>query len=154
MASLQEYLRRVHAVIASVGWDVIHVLPTHGDDAGFSYTVGLSARRHPEFLIAGSVPRPAKHSILNTIATRTAEQSTRYSHGQRLGGVLSGYDVVIVEAMPSDPQYPVGLRPSVACNLYGDDVRVQQLVWPDPEGRYPWDAGYDTRYLQPVIARP
>ncbi|WP_328463542.1 DUF4262 domain-containing protein [Actinoplanes sp. NBC_00393] len=48
------------------------------------------------------------------------------------------------------------LHPGVAFALYGrDKVRLQQLVWPDQHGRFPWESGYEyPPHTQPLIANP
>ena len=43
-----------------------------------------------------------------------------------------------------------------AVSRYGaDQVRLQQVVWPDPHGRFPWDPGYQyPPQAQPLLGRP
>jgi hypothetical protein len=48
------------------------------------------------------------------------------------------------------------LYPGAAYARYGTDrVRLQQVVWPDRAGRFPWEPGYEhDPQVQPVIGRP
>lgn len=50
---------------------------------------------------------------------------------------LSFYAVTPVVAVP----HPDVHLPTAAA-LYGDEVSAVQLVWADPDGRWPWDPGH------------
>lgn len=153
MSNIDVVLRRQEQIIDRVGWAVMHVLPTDDDPdttTPFAYTVGLSAHDDPELLIAGLPPEVA-HGLLNDLAGRVYDRAERFTHGQRIDDLIAGYDAVLVEGAPIDE-----LLPGVAIARYGrDQVRLQQVVWPDQQGRFPWDAGYDVDpRIQPLIARP
>jgi hypothetical protein len=79
------------------------------------------------------------------------DKAERFTHGQRINDLIAGYDAVLVEGAPID-----ALPPGVAIARYGHhQVRLLQVVWPDPQGRFPWDAGHDVDpHAQPLIARP
>src|SRR5262249_9730899 len=84
-------------------------------------------------------------------AGRVYGQAQRFAHGQRISDLIAGYDAVIVEGpVIEDP------RPGAAIARYGrDQVRLQQVVWPDRQGRFPWEDGYDVDpHAQPLIAHP
>ncbi|PWU60465.1 hypothetical protein DLE60_10950 [Micromonospora globispora] len=92
---------------------------------------------YPELLIAGLDPAKSK-ALLNDLASRVYDRVERFHHGQRIGDLIAGYDAVIVggDATPE-------LHPGTTYGHYGRDrVRLQQIVWPDPQGRFPWDSGY------------
>ena len=62
---------------------------------------------------------------------------------------------------PGDPLHVDGpatehLYPGAAYARYGTDrVRLQQVVWPDRQARFPWDAGYQyPPTVQPLLGRP
>jgi hypothetical protein len=152
MPNIDDFLRRQEEIIDTVGWAVMHVLPTADDPdttTPFAYTVGLTAH-HPELLIAGLPPEVA-HGLLNDLAGRVYDKAERFTHGQRVSDLIAGYDAVLVEGAPID-----ALQPGVAIARYGrDQVRLMQVVWPDPQGRFPWDTGYDfDPHAQPLIAQP
>ena len=51
----------------------------------------------------------------------------------------------------------LGLRaePAPSAKEILDQVRLQQVVWPDPHGRFPWDPGYQyPPQAQPLLGRP
>ncbi|MBC9006800.1 DUF4262 domain-containing protein [Micromonospora aurantiaca (nom. illeg.)] len=150
MRDIDEFLRRQERIIDTMGWAVTYVLPT--DDgtvttAPFAYTVGLTAHDYPELITAGLPPEVA-HSLLNDLARRVYDTAERFTHGQRLSDVIAGYDAIIIDGPPTDE-----LLPGLAISRYGRDrIRLQQMVWPDQQGRFPWDDGYgfDPR-TQPLI---
>jgi hypothetical protein len=151
MAEFDEVLHRQGEHIDRVGWAVTMVLPT-ADDPGvaFAYTVGLTARGFPELVIAG-LPPDIAHALLNDLASRVYDWAARFSHGQRIGDLLVGYDAVIVDGPATEALYP-----GAAYARYGTGrVRLRQVVWPDPRGRFPWEPGYShDGYPQPLIGRP
>jgi len=151
MVEFDELLRRQDEIIDRVGWAVTMVMPTDDDPgAPFAYTVGLTSWGQPELVIAGLDP-VISQALLNDLARRVYDQAARFTHGQRIGDLLEGYDAVIVDGPATDALYP-----GTAYARYGTDrVRLQQVVWPDPQGRFPWDAGYQyPPQVQPLLGRP
>lgn len=141
------YLDQVRAVIAEHGWLVQSVFPEAGDPGPlFAYTVGLTACGRAELLVAGLEPGTAQ-ALLNDAAGRAEP----FTHGQQLTDWIVGYTAVVVEGPHAEP-----LWPGTARALYGASaVRLQQLVWPDPAGRFPWDDDFEPglRDAQPTIGK-
>ncbi len=151
MADFDGLLRRHDEIIDRVGWAVTAVLPTPDDPgAPFAYTVGLTAHARPELIVAGLDPVIAQ-ALLNDLAGRVFDTAARFTHGQRIADLLVGYDTVIVDGPGTE-----ALHPGAALARYGADrVRLQQIVWPDRHGRFPWDTGYEyPPDVQPLIGRP
>jgi hypothetical protein len=152
VADIEGFLRRQERIIDRVGWAVMHVLPTDDDPdttAPFSYTIGLTGHGYPELLIAG-LPCEIAHTLLNDLAGRVYGKAQRFTHGQRVDDLIAGYPAVVVEG-----DLVEHLWPGVAVARYGRDrLRLQQVVWPDPAGRLPWEPGYAyDAQVQPLIAR-
>lgn len=152
MPNIDDFLRRQEQILDTVGWAVMHVLPAADTDTTtpFAYTVGLTAHGYPELLIVGLPPEIA-HDLLNDLAARVYDKAEQFSHGQRISDLIAGHDAVLVEGEPTDD-----LLPGVAIARYGrEQVRLLQVIWPDPQGRFPWHAGYSMDpHVQPQIARP
>jgi hypothetical protein len=153
MPGVQDWLRRQQQIIDDVGWAVTHVVPTDGDPdttIPFAYTVGLTAHGYPELLIAGLPPEVA-HDLLNDLAGRVYDKAEQFGHGQRISDLIAGYDAAIVQG-PATEQ----LNPGAAFARYGkDQIRLQQVVWPDTVGRFPWEPSYAfAPHIQPLLARP
>ncbi len=115
-----------------------------------SPTPSGSPHDYPELLIVGLDPAIAQE-LLNDLAGRVYDRAERFTHGQRVGDLIDGYDAIIVNGARTEQ-----LSPGAAIMRYGQErVRLQQIVWPDPQGRFPWNDGYAyPSQVQPVIGRP
>ena len=151
MADFDGLLRNQDNIIDRVGWAVTAVLPTPEDPGTpFAYTAGLTSHSHPELVIAGLHPLIAQ-ALLGDLADRVVHHGARLRHGQRITDLIDGYDAVIVDGPVTEELYP-----GTAIGRYGaDQVRLQQVVWPDPHTRFPWDPGYQyPPQAQPLLGRP
>jgi hypothetical protein len=104
----------------------------------------------PELVIAGLDPATSQ-ALLNDLAKRVWDRNERFSHGARISDLIAGYDAIIIDGEATDT-----IIPGAANARYGSaQVRLQQVVWPDPHGRFPWDPGYAYEpTLQPLIGKP
>lgn len=151
MDHLDKMLRQQQHHIDTYGWAVTAVLPTdEAPGTGFAYTVGLTGHGHPELVIAGLDPVLAC-VLLNDLAQRVHNGAERFTAGQRISDLLVGHDAVIIEGPATEE-----LHPGTAYARYGRGrVTLQQIVWPDPRGRYPWNPGYAyPPHVQPLLGRP
>lgn len=138
---LNDYHLHLQEIINEHGWAVQSVGP--GDDSvQFSYTVGLTAFGHPEFVMTGAPPRFAQ-SVLNVF-----------------GGAVRDGHVYKPNTMTSDP---TGSEPTVALievidpasqlfiavDIYGQ-IEAIQVIWRDSQLNFPWDEGW----LNPPDAQP
>jgi len=151
MPNIDDVLRRQEQIIDTIGWAVTHVLPTDDDPdttTPFAYTVGLTAYDRPELLTAG-LPPEVVHCLLNDLARRVYDTAERFTHGQRVSDLIADHDAIIIDGPPTHD-----LLPGMAIARYGrHQIRLQQLVWPDQQGRFPWDSGYNFGpHAQPLIA--
>lgn len=152
MPNIDDVLRRQAQIIDTIGWAVTHVVATDdGPDitTPFAYTVGLTAYDYPELLTAGLPPEVA-HCLLNDLARRVYDRAEQFTHGQRVSDLIAGYDAIIIDGSPTHD-----LLPGMAIARYGrHQIRLQQLVWPDQQGRFPWHSGYSLDpQTQPLIAQ-
>ncbi|QIK66540.1 DUF4262 domain-containing protein [Nocardioides sp. HDW12B] len=53
-----------------------------------------------------------------------------------LDGLFRGFPARIIRADPEDAQMNMALR------FFGDEVTALQVLWPDPEGRFPGEPGF------------
>lgn len=138
------YLVSTMAKIDRYGHVIQGVFPTINDPGpGFGYTVGLSAVGLPEIILVG-LPISVMHSLLNEAAGLAKETPLTMSDPDR--NALHPYDQII-------SHYPVYFIPAhtehvgVAQQLY-DNVTAIQLVWPDNQGRFPWDTTFDQSLVE------
>jgi hypothetical protein len=121
--------------IRHVGWHATGVLA----NPPFTYTTGLTETHgHPELVIAG-VDSGMAHPILVT-AVKMIEDGGRFTPGDRPEELITGYPMLVAE-VPAAYREPFSFGVSTA--HYGREVPHLQLMWPDPEGRFPGKAGCD-----------
>lgn len=141
----RRYVEESKRKIKEHGW-LIQAVMSSETSPGWAYTIGLRELDHPELVIANLPPKVA-HGVLNELADRV-------KNGEKLT-VNTFYDHVI-------SNYAVTLSPVEDTNfgnwfnvlewVYGDrDWPVLQVWWPDFEGHFPWQEGYDVRYEQPTV---
>ncbi len=136
--------------IAQYGVHIVHV-PEDDADPSFSFTVGLwHSFEQPEIVVFG-LPEPVAHELLNAIADEVAEDR-KFLPDSRHDGVLVGYPVRFV-AVPKQ-RYDDYLGSAVWA-YEGDEFPCVQLVWPDKQGRWPWESGVRAGFAesQPVLGR-
>jgi hypothetical protein len=144
-----DYLARCMGLIDRFGWMVQGVFPTKNDlladpanSFPFAYTVGLTARRLPELIVAG-LPQDVAMEILNNAASRVVTDGFVLT-GENYDDILEGYACRFV---PTDTA-----RLSVARRLYLNVVAMQ-LLWPDNAARFPGEPGFqaELRPVQPIL---
>jgi hypothetical protein len=143
------FLRQQDALIARYGWAVTMVEPTPTEPCTpFAYTVGLTAHGQPELVIAGLDPLIAQ-ALLGDLAARVLKHDLQLTHGQHLHDLIAGYDAVLVDGPITDDLYP-----GTGIGRYGaDHVRLRQIVWPDRNGRFPWNPRLRLPATGPAAAR-
>ena len=126
------------------GWHVVGI-PDDEEGPGFSFTVGVYLRTlQPEILIMG-VPIEPSHRILNAtaeylMAGGTLTPETRYTD------FVDGREVLFRPIHRSQFHEYLGCanwfyRPS------GVSFPALQCIWPDLQGRFPHEDGFDTRFV-------
>ena len=137
--------------VAARGLHVVHV-PARDGRPGCSYSVGLwHSFGQPEVIVFGLEPAVAA-ALLDRIADAADDGRTLLA-GSRHDGLLHGYPAHFLAVPPA----AVASWCARAQRAYaGEDFPVVQLVWPDRQGRWPWqpDARPGFRELQPLLAPP
>lgn len=115
---------------------------------GFVYSVGLwSFRRVPELIVVGA---PARHAVecIQRYAAMT-RSGKRFRPGGPHPGFVPGYGVMLEHVAPT----LYGEWFASAFDFYpGGDFPAYQLLWPDRDGNWPWESGWDGRTVpQPVL---
>jgi len=122
------------ALIDEHGWALIAVAPAQGDSGvSFTYTVGLTAQFLPELVVYGLEPSSAG-ALLNAAATHMVATG-ELKPGDRLDGVLAdGRQVAIIDIAAEDIA-----DFAMVHNIYGAVLSARQVVWPDSDGKFPWE---------------
>jgi hypothetical protein len=139
-STIDDYLAEIRVKIRRRGWTVQYV---EDDRVPYAYTVGMTRRRLPEFLMTGLSPQRALR-LLGGVAESAGDIKVP-TPGERL--TLGGPTLVeVVEVEHPDAHM------NAATALYGSEVRALQLVWADWRGRWPWSPGFNNgRGIQPVL---
>ncbi|MFY9344320.1 MAG: DUF4262 domain-containing protein [Planctomycetota bacterium] len=141
------------AILADVDEHGVHIAHVDGDDdePTFSFTIGLwHSFDQPEVIVFG-MPEEVAAELLNSLADEAAE-NRKFLAETRHEGLLVGYPVRLV-ALPRE-RYRDYLQAAVWA-YEGDDFPAVQLVWPDKQGRWPWEPGVREGFAsaQPVPGR-
>lgn len=131
--------------IAQYGWHAALINPEE-EGAGYGFTVGFfRSYGHPEIFIYG-LSHETTHQLMRLISVPV--MAGRRFHAGTVTHDLANHPCAFVE-VPRDfyaDFFGYGLW------YYRErSFPVLQLVWPDPEGNFPWDSDYDFRYEQPVL---
>lgn len=115
------------------GWALISGVGAGGHHA--TYTVGLTAQFLPELVVYG-LDEPAAAALLNAVAAKMVEDG-ELNAGDRLVDVLTGgRGVAVIELDPVD-----AADLAMVHSIYGTVLSARQVVWPDDNGRFPWQTG-------------
>jgi hypothetical protein len=132
------------------GLRLVHVEDDEGGPV-WSYTVGLWRAFGQAEVVVFGLPVETAEPLLEAVMD-AVEDGKRYAAGGQHDGLLHGYPVCFARVDSSQRR---GLMPAIA-EVHGeDDVPCVQLVYPDSQGRWPWqpDVREGFRKLQPVLER-
>ena len=145
MPNMDAVLKKTLGLIDTFGYSVIAVFP---DDEtgfpGFAYTVGLTAKGLPELIMTG-----LHHSQSQPLLRLAAEQQLEegpFVIGNRYDRLIEGMDCAVT-AVSEENQENL-LRMAYAVMPPGKTLRALQVVWPDSQGRFPWEPGFEERFAQ------
>ncbi|MBL9076162.1 MAG: DUF4262 domain-containing protein [Planctomycetes bacterium] len=146
--------RQILDDVEAQGLHIAVVAGDDGDDDGpppHVASVGLwESFGQPEVVVFG-LPTEVAAELLESIADEADEGHT-FLDGTRHEGLLRDYPVRFVAV----PKAHYAACFGAACWAYeGCDFPAVQLVWPDKQGRWPWDpaAREGFRAAQPVLGR-
>ena len=148
---MNDYERSVVANVEKFGWHCTSVSCKQGDTTPtFAYTIGLfHSYRQPEFIIFG-LDALVAYPILRILANAAAA-GEMYALDRPCDALVENYECAFVEV----PKARFNDYVFSALWFYaGVDFPLYQVVWPDREGRYPWNYGAkpDPQHEQPVLA--
>ena len=110
-------------------------VPADEATPGWAFTIGLFHRfGHPELIVFG-LPLDVAHEVLNLTGEAIGSGKV-YEDGSRHDDFLEGYSVVVRSARPRW----IGPFLGLGSWFYSQEAfPFAQLLWPDREGRMPWD---------------
>ncbi|MFO1076909.1 MAG: DUF4262 domain-containing protein [Planctomycetota bacterium] len=148
--SLPEPLARVLDDVAADGVHIAHVLASEdGAVPAYAFTVGLwHTFERPEVIVFG-LDEEVAEQLLEALADEASDGAS-FAPGSRSEGLLHGYPVRFLDV----PKERRGEHVALADWAHeGADFPLVQVVYPDKQGRWPWDpeAREGFRRHQPVI---
>jgi hypothetical protein len=139
---------RLAKTIEAHGWAVVKIDPD-AQEPGYAYSVGLyKTFDHPEIIVFG-LDLDVLHRIVNAIGEEV-KAGQRFEVTDADERVLDGYRCAFRQVAPAaEPAYM-----GILIGYYGHEVPALHCIWPDREGRFPWQAGTssDFRQQQPMLS--
>lgn len=147
-----EYDVQLLKEIEELGWHNVHISAESGSPE-YAFTIGhFQKQSHPELILIG-LPAQTAHELLNIAAIKIAGAKEKIEPYREYTDFTEGLSVVFV---------PVGIEHYEEyfgyANWYYSSMPnpypAMQMVWPDREGRFPWEPGYDNCFLklQPLLS--
>jgi hypothetical protein len=141
--------QKVFDDIKRYGWHVLGVEPDE-TSPGFAYSIGLWHQfNHPEVILFG-LPYEVMGRIINTIGEQV-KAGTEFEAGKPYYEIFEGYPCMFETVA----NVQIGNFLCWARWFYGyeDQFPALQGFWPDKAGKFPWDEGFDSKFLpyQPLL---
>ena len=137
--------------VREFGLQIFQIAKSENDD-GYSYTVGLLATYdHPEIVVFGQ--KSAWQSATLNFLAGEIKTGKRFDAGTTHEGILAGFACRFVAVRASrslDETLPWIAWYYSFASPREEDVPIVQLVWPDKNGHYPDELGYES-YRQPLL---
>jgi hypothetical protein len=144
--------KKVAADIERHGWHVIKVMADEEGPA-FAYSIGLTKTlKHPEIIVVG-LGLDVMHGMINT-AGKMIRDGQPFKAKRSYRGLLAGdYECSFRTVHASRYDEWVG---QAQVFYDGDDFELLQCVWPDREGRFPWEPKVHGGFVgaQPILDGP
>lgn len=152
VGGIEAFDAKVERDMADGGISIVGVAPS-AETPTFTYTVGFFQTENPEIIIFGLSP-PIAATLLNDLADKIKS------------GVIAPRDWLVDDTLASMPltfravdferaSEFITVARAKAREKTGAEPACLMIVWPDAEGRFPWDSGFDERFrgIQPDIWR-
>jgi hypothetical protein len=144
---------RDEKLLADIDEYGLHILGimSEEDEPEYAFSVGLYySYSHPEIVIMGLNSNTAK-CIINDIA-ELIENGATFEICSLYDEIVKGYPVAFIEVNISNYREYLGYANWFYSSL-PSPYPALQMVWPDKEGKFPWQDGYDEHFrsLQPLL---
>ena len=129
------------------------------EEPGWGYSVGFWKSLEQGEVIVFGLTEDHRRIIIDEMFQRCQEHGLRLADGQRIDGLLQGFDVIARKVHPSQI-VPDHFRFAMWLSLFlrfEPLSEVYQLVWPSAvTGLFPWEPGChpDVIALQPALYEP
>jgi hypothetical protein len=123
------------------GWTATHVW-AEGEHPSFSYTTGFWVTLNSPEIIVFDLPKDASYDVL---ASLFEDFKTGIMHpvGSANSTILRSHKSFLFPVARTKYSDHLGWSQWF---YNGNNFDCLQLVWPDPAGTFPWQAGFDNRF--------
>ena len=143
--------RRVKADIQVHGW---HVAKIEGDEhvPPWAHTIGFGDTFDHAEVIAWGMGVDQLHALLNRVGD-LLRAGNRFAPDQQVHNILEKFPCTFKAV---DARWHQPFAGNAAWHHRDGALSLLQIFWPDPEGLFPWEAGFqaDLRPLQPLLYAP
>jgi len=142
---------RVARDVAVHGWHVVKVMEDAAGPA-HAFSIGLHEKHdHPEIVVVGP-DLDVMHRLVNALG-EDVRDGRRFRPGASYEGIVSGLGCHFRAVHPANYADFLGYA---GWYYQGAAFPALQCVWPDPDGRFPWDPGFPAPLArhQPDLAEP
>lgn len=145
--------RKLLSDVARYGWHVPHIFADESGP-GYSFSVGFYLKfGHPEILVMG-LSQPVATQFINLIGGHLSTGRV-FRPRERTNDLAQGFECSFIPIAIEHYQYYLGYNIWFYRSLK-QPFPALQLVWPDKQGRFPWESDYDQRFfsLQKLLDAP
>mgnify|MGYP003467356498 CR=1 FL=1 len=149
-----EIARRIRAMItsniASAGLHIQHVMGSE-ESPPFSYTIGMTNIGAPELIVFGLPPQAVHGAIMEYF--NELRMCHRPKDGHRIQDLWSV--TMLLESVENNEAAVYTVQADAYFEDKGKKPTYKQMLWPDQNGKYPHQRGFNPDYKpsQPYIAK-
>lgn len=142
--------------IGKHGWAAQAVMPTEDQPQDpFAYSIGFwRTFDHAELIVTG-MRGDIAHALLDLFVEEHLRKGVIFEADRRYPDLLPGsaqggaYPGEFREVSKKNRE--TMMSGAWRWNAY-EDFPALQIVWPDPNGLFPWEKSYDRRFIQPILS--
>jgi Domain of unknown function (DUF4262) len=140
---LSDHEKSVLQRLEERGWFVNKIMANESAPQ-FAYSLGLYERWQQPELILAALDLDMMHRLIND-AGELIRRGARFNDGETSNDLLEGLPVAFRNV---DAEWCRKLMTWTSWYYGGSDFPALQIVWPDGEGRFPWEPNFDRRIKQ------
>lgn len=157
--AMQDFVDKMDRIATEHGHAVLTV-PGDSPETSFTYTIGLAERGWPELVLYSLAPETAR-MMLNLVIERIESMGVMPEAGLTIDKAINWPVQLGLIAEDKLASHFVLATKRAQAKGHGDITKTSdgpsiaglQLIWPDPAGRLPTDAGYDHQnFPQPLLS--
>ena len=139
---------KVFTDVAKYGWHVVRVLEK-SETPGWAFSIGMYRNfNHPEVVVFG-LNGDLLHSVINSIG-EDVRAGKRFEVDGKYPDLIEEYSCTF---KPVNPVWYYAFLGYANWFYENQDYPVVQCIWPDRNGRYPWEKEFNPNWLwaQPLL---